>query len=210
MNLIPTLNQQPEPSLRRSLLGWLMRIANRRPLHLWYLNKTRLIVAYGEPDGFDLQTVKAPCWSCGGTGECNYFYEGSAECCDCDGTGTHHVTRTLLNRYLVGSNIFHQIAGPWVEHGERDLVESPNYRSHITGRVKHRPGCPYAAREAIGLIMLLCGCYGGWWDHITCGTLGNGTAAFPVNHPSLRHPQHLLAWAIHKLRRLHDNEDIPF
>lgn len=211
MNLIPSIHQQPEPSLRRSVLGWLMRIANRHPLHLWYENKTRLIVHYGENDGFDLQTVEAPCWQCSGQGERDYYDEGPADCPDCDGTGIHHRTRTILRRYLVGSNVFHQIGRSWYPEDYPVIIQRPGFRSHITGRVKHRPGCPYAAREAIGLMMLLCGCYRAWWGLITAGApSGTTTASFPHDHPSLKHPQHLLAWALHKLRRVRDDEDIPF
>lgn len=209
MNLIPTLHQQPEPSLRRSMLGWLMRIANRHPLHLWYENKSRMIAVYGEPDGFDLQTVDAACWECGGGGVRDFYGEGDCDCPACDGTGIHHRTRTVLHRFIVGGNVFHQVGRRWYAEDYARLITHPDYRRHITGRVKHRPASAHNAREALGCILLLCGFYRSWWRLITTGTTNNTLPSFPADHFDLRHPQHCLAWLIARFQR-HPDHDIPF
>lgn len=205
MNLIPTLAQQPGPSLRRCLLGWLMRVANRHKLHLWYENKAILLDHYGEDDGYDLQTIEAPCWSCAGQG-----------CCDCDDSGIHHTTRTILRRRIVGTCVFHT---PWITLKPAEgyeFVGLPKFRSHITGRIKHRPADHRAAREAIGWIMLLSGHYRQWWQQISLGCdWENRTAAFPTSNPGF-YPQHLIACGIARLRerwkwfRVRCFDDIPF
>lgn len=176
MNLIPSIHRQPEPSLRRSLLGWIMRRANRVPSHQWYGMKPRLIAYYGEPDGFDLQTVEAQCWRCEGEG-----------CDDCDYNGIHHTTRTVLHRYRVGSNIFHQPGKRWHVEDFARLRAQPNFRQHITARVKHRPTDPRTAHEYIGLIFLITGYYRQWWYFIR-------SLRFDYMRPSLRHPQHFLGY----------------
>ena len=205
MNLIPTLAQQPEPSLRRCILGWLMRIANRRALYLWYDNKAILPEHYGEPDGFDLQTVEAPCWNCAGQG-----------CCDCDDSGIHHTTRTILKRRIVGTRIFHTPTRSWHPGEFAELTRSPLFRRHITGRVAHRAADHRAAREAIGCIMLLTGHYRRWWTMVSRGCDWEiRTAAFPTCNPGF-YPQHLLACVIRLVRdrwkwfRVRCCDDIPF
>jgi hypothetical protein len=200
MNLIPTLAQQPEPSLRRAVLGWLMRIANRKPLLHWYDNKALLLEFYGEKDGFDLQTIAAECWECDGEG-----------CPACDWDGIHHTTRTILTRRRVGGCIFHTPGRAWWLEDYADLIARPGFRRHITRRIKHRPCDPRAAREAVALILLLTGHYQAWWRAITYGGPHvSGTVAFPTVNTGF-YPQHLLAKAIHTCRLWLDNDaDLPF
>lgn len=200
MNLIPTLAQQPEPSLRRAVLGWLMRIANRYPLHRWYDNKAILLEWYGERDGFDLQTVEAECWECAGEG-----------CNACDGDGIHHTTRTILIRRRVGGCIFHTPGNPWWPVDYDMLTAKPGFRRHITARIQHRPCDPRAAREAIAAIMLLTGHYRMWWRSLTQGgPFVASTVYFPTTHSAF-YPQHRLAATLYKLRRFWmQPEDVPF
>lgn len=205
MNLIPTLAQQPGPSLRRCLLGWLMRIANRHPLHRWYDNKNLLLCHYGENDGFDLQTVHATCWTCGGDED---------GCQDCDYCGIHHTTRTILWRRIVGTCVFHTPGSTWKPSLAPFLEAADGFRANLHGRITHRPTDHRAAREAIGAILLLCGCYGQWWRHLTCGNdWETRTGAFPTTNPGL-YPQHLLACAIARIRAAchcdWHGDDMPF
>lgn len=205
MNLIPYLRHQPAPSLRRAILGWLMRVANSNPLFYWYDNKAILLEHYGEDDGFDLQTVNAECWSCQGEG-----------CFDCDYDGIHHTTRTVLRRRYVGGCLFHTPGMRWAEQELDELMARKGFRRHITKRVTHRETDARAAREAIGLIVLLTGHYRLWWRFISrCPLFEDRTPSFPPQNPGL-YPQHLLACAVHfikdKIRNLRCRyfDDIPF
>lgn len=205
MNLIPTLAQQPGPSIRRCILGWLTRVANRHPLYRWYENKAILLDHYGEDDGFDLQTVEATCFKCAGEG-----------CFSCEYSGTHHTTRTVLKRRIVGTCVFHTPLRGWFPEEATDLTIDPLFRRHITGRIKHRPADHRAAREAIGWIMLLTGHYRRWWQQISLGCDWEiRTAAFPTSNPGF-YPQHLIACGIAlvskrwKWFRVRCFDDIPF
>lgn len=83
------------PSLRRWLLGAVMHLANHNSDDVWYRLKKSLLLKYGQQEGYAVQTVKAGCWVCDGTG-----------CSRCD-NGVHHITRTKLRIWNVEGWIFH-------------------------------------------------------------------------------------------------------
>lgn len=202
MNLIPTLNEQQEPSLRRALLGWLMRVANRHPLHRWYDNKAIMLEFYGERDGFDLQTVNAPCWDCAGR---VLYAEGDEDYCQsCDGSGIHHTTRTVLIRRRVGCCVFHTPGKRWYLEDLKAWQAAEGYRSHLTRRIEHKPCDPRAAREAIGLILLLTGHYRQWWRMVWPSwrdfSFDHRLVVFPGREPGW-YPQHVLAVLLAQVKR---------
>lgn len=153
MNLIPTTK---EPSLRRWLLAQLMRLINANPTGYWYRWKDILLHLYGEEDGFDTQRLEAPCWTCGGAGDCY----------DCD-EGIHHVTRTKLWRWTIEGFVFHRpdeakiytdselnAIERWAQEG----LGAP-WHSRIIGRVRHRPTPACVSREAEAWLLLMLGRY---------------------------------------------------
>lgn len=160
MNLVPSIRQQPAPSLRRWILAQLMRIANRNGHPQWYAWKTRLLDIYATWDGFDTQRYEAPCWSCGGKGG-----DEHQECYDCDG-GVHHVTRTVLNRFVIEGLVFHQInhySRPMNDMELHAIENCPGFRGRLTG-IKSAKGTSQAASmEAEAWILLLCGGYATLW-----------------------------------------------
>jgi len=148
MNLIPTSR---EPSLRRWILAWLMRLINANPTGYWYQWKDALLHWYGEKDGFDTQWIEALCWTCGGEGDC----------WDCD-EGVHHVTRTRLWRWQIEGHVFHRPGDTKIwNDSELSALELtvPGWHRRIIGRVTHRPTPPALSREAEAWLLLLLGQY---------------------------------------------------
>jgi hypothetical protein len=161
MNLIPFVSEQPEPSLRRSVLGWLMRLVNRNPHRLWYVWKSRLLLFYGAEDGFDTQRYEAPCWTCGGSGADDY-----GSCDDCY-EGVHHVTRTMLRRHVVEGMLFHQVVETgriWDDAALEELEALEAWHRRLTGRVRHRATSERVSREAEAWMLLVLGQYRGLWQ----------------------------------------------
>lgn len=163
MNLIP---QGTEPSLRRCILAALMRIANRNGHPQWYAWKTRLLECYAERDGFDTQRYEAPCWTCGGAGG-----DGMGECWDCTG-GVHHVTRTVLTRYVIEGYVFHQVnhySRPMNDLELCAMENCPGFRGRLTGKKSSKGTSQAASMEAEAWILLLCGGYRTLWRWL-CGS----------------------------------------
>jgi hypothetical protein len=162
MNLIP---QGTTPSLRRCILAALMRIANRNGHPQWYAWKTRLLECYAERDGFDTQRYEAPCWTCGGTG-----VDDMGECFDCN-EGVHHVTRTVLTRYVIEGYVFHQLNRTRIDTDEDlDAIEhADGWRNRLTGKKSSKGTSQAASMEAEAWILLLCGGYRTLWRWL-CGS----------------------------------------
>ena len=181
MNLIPTLSEQPEPSLRRWLLAQLMRLVNANPPPRWYdHDKPILLHYYGRADGYDLQRIEALCWSCGGKGT-----DDCGECFDCV-NGIHHVTRMKLDRYVIEGVVFHQLGGKiWDDATLQEWSEEPGFRRWITGRVKHRPTPLAVSLEAHAWIALLTGHY---------RAVHRALLLSPASWPMIGGPLSLMAW----------------
>lgn len=153
MNLIPISR---EPSLRRWILARLMRLINANPTGYWYRWKDILLHLYGEEDGFDTQRLEAPCWTCGGDGDCY----------DCD-EGVHHVTRTKLWRWQIEGHVFHRPDEARIyTDDELNAIErwaqeglGAKWHRRIIGRVAHRPTPPALSREAEAWLLLILGQY---------------------------------------------------
>ena len=186
MNLIP---QGHEPSLRRWLLAHLMRIANRNGHPQWYAWKTRLLECYAVADGFDTQRYEAPCWSCGGSG-----VDEVGECQDCT-DGVHHVTRTVLHRFVIEGLVFHQITRNRIwDDGELEAFEEhPAWKNRTTTKKHSKETTQAASMEAEAWILLLCGGYRALWRWLN----GAGPCyAFPG------YPLGTLRWLIVRTRQL--------
>lgn len=210
MNLIPSIEQQPAPSLRRWILAQLMRIANRNGHPQWYAWKTRLLQFYATPDGFDTQRYEAPCWSCCGKGG-----DEHQECFDCN-DGVHHVTRTVLHRYVIEGLVFHQIGRSRIYHDKEleAMEELPNWRKRITTTKGPKGTSQAASMEAEAWILLLCGGYRALWKWLNGAGLSYAFAGYPLG---------ALRWIIVRTRQLQflpqrlrnawmrwKNRDIPF
>lgn len=189
MNLVPSIDQQPAPSLRRWILAQLMRIANRNGHPQWYMWKTRLLKCYATPDGFDTQRYEAPCWNCvGGTD-----YTGN-ECWSCN-DGVHHVTRTVLHRFVIEGLVFHQIGRVRIYHDEEleAFEELPGWQRRITTTKGPKGTSQAASMEAEAWILLLCGGYKTLWHFLNGAGLSYTFFGYPLG--SLR-------WLIVRTRRL--------
>lgn len=177
MNLIPSPAKQSEPSFRRWLLAQLMRIANRNGHPRWYACKTRLLAFYASPDGFDTQRYEAPCWNCvGGTD-----YTGN-ECWQCN-AGVHHITRTMLHRYVIEGVVFHQIARFRIFYDEElDAIEHLEGWSGRRITTKKGPGktSVAASMEAEAWILLLCGGYRALWQWLNGAGLAYRFVGYPL------------------------------
>lgn len=207
MNLVPTSH---EPSLRRWLLAQLMRLINANPTGYWYRWKDILLHLYGVPDGFDTQRLEAPCWTCGGAGDCY----------DCD-DGVHHITRTKLWRWQIEGLVFHRPdeARIWndselqaIERLAQEGVGAP-WRRRIIGRVKHRPTHPALSREAEAWLLLILGQYRtlSAWMRGAGSSLPSPCWWLPMC--ALRHALFVLTSLPARCRRAwqnYKNRDIPF
>ena len=189
MNIVPSIRQQPAPSLRRWILAQLMRIANRNGHPQWYAWKTRLLDFYATPDGFDTQRYEAPCWSCGGSG-----VDEIGECQDCS-DGVHHVTRTLLHRFVIEGLVFHQIGRVRIYHDEEleAFEDLPGWQRRIMTTKGPKGTSQAASMEAEAWILLLCGGYKTLWHFLNGAGLCYTFFGYPLG--SLR-------WLIVRTRRL--------
>lgn len=190
MNLIPSIEQQPAPSFRRWILAQLMRIANRNGHPQWYAWKTKLLQFYATRDGFDTQRYEAPCWNCvGGTD-----YTGN-ECWSCN-AGVHHITRTVLNRFIIEGLVFHQIAGYRVENDNAlcRFETLPDWRKRITTLKRSKGTSVAASMEAEAWILLLCGGYRALWKWLN----GDGLSTYAF----AGYPLGTLRWLIVRTRQL--------
>mgnify|MGYP000140150340 FL=1 len=189
MNLVPSIDQQPAPSLRRWILAQLMRIANRNGHPMWYAMKTRLLGFYAAPDGFDTQRYEAPCWSCGGSG-----VDEIGECQDCS-DGVHHVTRTLLHRFVIEGLVFHQIGRVRIYHDDEleAFEDVPKWRKRITTTKGPKGTSQAASMEAEAWILLLCGGYRALWKWLNGAGLCYAFAGYPLG---------TLRWLIVRTRQL--------
>lgn len=210
MNLVPSIEQQPAPSLRRWFLAQLMRIANRNGHPQWYALKTYLLDFYATPDGFDTQRYEAPCWSCGGFG-----VDEIGECHDCS-DGVHHVTRTLLYRFVIEGLVFHQIGRVRIYHDDEleAFEDVPAWRKRITTTKSPKGTSQAASMEAQAWIFLLCGGYKALWRWLNGAGLCYRFIGYPLG---------TLRWMIVRTRQLRflpqrlrnawirwQTQDIPF
>lgn len=80
-----------------------------------YPYKKKLLENHGEVVDYHYQDIKHECWTCGGTGECEWSMEDPI-CWKCDGTGIYKRKKTVLGLYRIQSkNIteyFHLPADP--------------------------------------------------------------------------------------------------
>lgn len=207
MNIIP---QGSQPSIRRWMLAQLMRIANRNGHPQWYAWKTILLDCYATPDGFDTQRYEAPCWSCGGSG-----VDEIGECFDCN-DGVHHVTRTVLYRYVIEGLVFHQIGRGRIYHDEEleAFEELPEWHRRITTTKGPKGTSQAASMEAEAWILLLCGGYKTLWKWLNGAGLCYTFFGYPLG--SVRwlivHTRQL-RFVPQRLRNMWmcwKNRDIPF
>lgn len=152
MNLIPTPAKQPLPSLRRTLLAHLCRIANANRNPWWYHIKDHLLQTYAVRDGYDVQRIEANCHTCYGTGQTEH-----GECWNCT-DGIHHVVRYILLRWNFEGITFHRPGTKLVseQHFEHARAGAQNV---FTSRLAHRDISPATSQEARLWILILTGIY---------------------------------------------------
>lgn len=98
----------------------------------FYPVKTKLLKKHGIADGYDLQVIQQPCWTCDGTGF-DEWHDGE-QCEDCDGTGIYRTDKIVLARYKLGGRLYHSPVDIAVEkvapkHTFDNYIrhEQPNY-----------------------------------------------------------------------------------
>lgn len=178
--LVPTTLHVP--SLRRSLLAWVMHLANQAPNGDWFNLKAELLAIYGENDGYDLQDVRKGCWPCCGTGQIEIF-----TCSKCHGTGTHSRSYNILYRRKVEGWLFHvpdRLPGLVAFDRLRPLAHS------VTDKVKvYRNQRLKLASEVTLWLLLLNGSYA-WF--------GRALRASCFSNPRL-HPLLCLQWLVFQI-----------
>jgi hypothetical protein len=152
MNLIPTLAEQPLPSLRRTLLAHLFRVANANGNPWWYHIKGLLLDPYAVRDGYDVQRIEAVCHTCYGTGQHDH-----GECWDCN-NGVHHVVRYILLRWSFEGLTFHRPGQKLVSDGHFESARA-GAQNVFTSRLAHRDIDPATSQEARLWILVLTGIY---------------------------------------------------
>lgn len=145
----PTIHEQQAPSLRRTVLAHLMRVANSNPCRQrWYPLKDKLCWHFGLDDGYDVQEVRAECWRC-----TDGYTEEGYECGYCN-EGIHHITRTKLTRFNIEGIIFHRPSAKISCEAEFQFL-STGAVNVLTRRITHRPRSEAASRESLLWIYLI-------------------------------------------------------
>lgn len=149
--------------MRTLILSTLLHYANCSPIFTVdrevYDIKKKILQYNGDPDGFDLQHIKKPCWTCEGTGTytgytCEYTGRKHSRtpepCRKCSATGVYDEFWTLLARYRFGKYLFHvpetmvranekpsfSLIGHWFS----DNGKIYPFKNYIEGKIKH--DCP--------------------------------------------------------------------
>lgn len=120
-------------------LEW-FRTANSNPPPGFYPFKERFLKRFATPDGYDLQSIDHPCWSCDGM---------RPHCQRCGGDGVFRTSEHWLERWRIGGQIYHRP----VERYEIALT-NPVPVSEIQGKVKHEPVTEKQARRAYHRLVL--------------------------------------------------------
>lgn len=156
----PLISESRLPSLRRTVLARLMRLANSNPCRIrWYPIKDKLCYLFGQADGYDVQEIQAECWHCV-KGICA---DGN-ECWSCN-DGVHHITRTALLRYVIEGHVFHRPLAR-IDSKEEFIELSREAETVILRRITHRPVSEAASREALLWIYLIMWGEGRSWQHL--------------------------------------------
>jgi hypothetical protein len=131
-----------------AFLSWLLQRANAKPPAMareaFFAMKDRLLRRYGQAVGTDLQHIALKCWSCDGSG--TYDHSGQT-CFKCEGTGTYREFWVMLQRYRLGSRVFHRPLG-------KSIIR-PSARPTIEGHVRHPERFKRWARPAQLALALL-------------------------------------------------------
>lgn len=113
----------------RPILARLLGLANAAPPYVFrdefYAMKSRILERWATPDGYDIQHIAYPCWTCNGRGE----FRRSGACCKCGGTGVHHEVWVCLKRWKLGGRVFHI--------PQERVTEPPSNPVTIEGHITH-------------------------------------------------------------------------
>ena len=117
---------------------------------VFYPLKSRLLRRFAVPDGYDVQTIKKPCWCGDGVwrGIDDQLPRALWERCHkCSGTGIYSNRQIALRRWLLNGTLFHEPA-PEV------FIEDISPAEHINGLIKHSPTSSTAGNRAMLRLLL--------------------------------------------------------
>ena len=141
-------------NLFKYILGEVLHVANSQPPFLWkpefYRMKDKILTAYGEINGFDVQHIVKECWRCDGTGyeslpvkHLGMVITAQRKCHKCYGSGVYTQFWVHLLRYQLGRRIFHLPTGRFYTDPELNLQ-----RPMIKGYVEHKKYPGHLSAEA--------------------------------------------------------------
>jgi hypothetical protein len=148
-------------------LSYFLWLANSNPplrKERFYAIKDTILRRWGTRDGDDWQQITHECWRCEGSGESPY--DEDEPCERCDGSGIWDRFYVRLERWRLGSRIFHRPAGRVYKRPETITFVGP---------VQHRD-VGFASEEAalwLALVfdrryfrwLLTSGTYRGWYAY---------------------------------------------
>ncbi len=128
------------------LLAWLLVRANAQPPHghrsAFYRMKDAVLQRFGHLVGTEWQHIRKVCYNCGGDGEA----DDGGSCWRCNGSGNYLERWVLLQRWQLGTAIFHR---PTYQ-----TSVAPNEPPTIEGYIRHT-GYGADSTEAVLWLALL-------------------------------------------------------
>lgn len=155
-----------------SFLPELVRVANANASRMpygrdFYRIKDRLLTEFGERVGEDVQHLTDQCWGCYGSGRLPAIVAAAypSPCPNCRGTGIYMERFILLERWTLGSLVFHRPVGLTSRRDEmiRGYIKHEGVEYNASLRAFLSLAILYEPRLAKGIV----GCQGmdprEWW-----------------------------------------------